>query len=196
MESNIDLLAQQLASATSSSPSNRMIQRRYGTVTAVSHDDTGATFDVEVSGGTLTGVRATTNAVAANVGARVVVDTASNLSLITGVISQGKSTLGTLLWSGTWSSGTLTIPGLSNFTIFAGRINDWNLIIPMGISFPTDTYFWLSAVRYTGLNNAAYYIAGTRSGDTLNLWADRTGVGYLAQNTITTQPVTHFYGIA
>lgn len=169
-------LGGQLASTLTPSP-GKTLTRRYGTVTAKTYDsDLGTLLTVEVAGGTLEGVRATNSAAVAAINSRVVLDTYGNLTLATGIINQPKTTAATNLWQGTWGSGSITVPGLSNFSFFGAYLGSYSTR-PVGWCYDSWTTFRLSASFInTSSQLEVLCVVASRSGDTLTLLPAQTGM--------------------
>lgn len=186
-------LGGQLASTLTSNP-GKTVTRRYGTVTAKTYDDLGTLLTVEVAGGTLEGVRATNSAAVAAINSRVVLDTYGNLTLATGVINQPKTTASANLWQGTWSSGSITVPGLSNFMFFGAYLGSYSTR-PIGWCYNSWSTFRLSAsfVSTSGDLEVLTLVA-SRSGDTLTLHPAQTG-NWNSSAGFTQVAVTRIYAL-
>lgn len=187
-------LGGQLASTLTPSL-GKTLTRRYGTVTAKTYDSSlGTLLTVEVAGGTLEGVRATDSAAVAAINSRVVLDTYGNLTLATGIINQPKTTAATNLWQGTWSSGSITIPGLSNFTLFGAYLDGYSTY-PIGWCYNSWTTFRLSAGTISTYGNLnVLTLVASRSGDTLTLLPAQTGM-WSSSTGLTQAAVTRIYAL-
>lgn len=187
-------LGGQLASTLTPNPGKKLT-RRYGTVTAKTYDsDLGTLLTVEVAGGTLEGVRATDSAAVAAINSRVVLDTYGNLTLATGIINQPKTTAATNLWQGTWSSGSITVPGLSSFSFFGAYMDGYSTY-PIGWCYNSWTTFRLSAsITTTSANLNVLTVVASRSGDTLTLLPAQTGM-WSSSIGFTQTAVTRIYAL-
>lgn len=187
-------LGGQLASTLTPNP-GKTLTRRYGTVTAKTYDsDIGTLLTVEVAGGTIEGVRATDSAAVAAINSRVAIDTYGNLTLATGIINQPKTTAAANLWQGTWSSGSITVPGLSNFTFFGANL-EGSSTHPIGWCYNSWSTFRLSAsIISTSGNLNMLCVAASRSGDTLTLLPAQTGM-WSSSSGFTQVAVTRIYAL-
>lgn len=76
---------------------------------------------------------------------------------------------GKLLYKGAWSSGSITVGGLSDYTTFAARPDDTDFFL-FGFSLPESGNWRLGGIYGNATPNAfAYYINASRSGNTLTM---------------------------
>lgn len=170
------------------------LTRRFGTVTAKTFTSGGTLLTVDVAGGTLEGVRATNAAAVCAIGSRVVLETVGNLTLATGIINQGATRSATNLWQGTWSSGSITIPGLSSFTLFGAYLGSYSTR-PIGWCYDSWTTFRLSASFINTYGDLEVLtLAASRSGDTLTLLPAQTGM-WNSSAGFTQKAVTRIYAL-
>lgn len=125
MPDGIDQLGTKLAEALA--PKRReLVTVSYGTVKAVNETEADVRIDVDLHGGTLYGLPMTTACKGVAVGDRVIVQTYGHLSTVTGVIAHDNSHYVKKLWTGSWKGGSITVPGISRYTVLivtAGSIN-------------------------------------------------------------------------
>lgn len=125
MPDGIQQLGAQLAEALAPRRSD-LVTVSYGTVKAVNETGTDVRLDVDLHGGTLYGLPMTTACKGVAVGDRVIVQTYGHLSTVTGVIAHDNSHYIKKLWTGSWQGGSVTVPGISKYTVLivtAGSIN-------------------------------------------------------------------------
>lgn len=93
--------------------------------------------------------------------------TASGDELVT--LSQIKQSLQPrILYSGNFSSGSITIPDLDKYIMFGGEINDVSTRV-LGISRPDWKTFRMFGIWYDGSNPQMYSLNCSRSGNTLTM---------------------------
>ena len=125
MPDGIQQLGTQLAEALAPRRSD-LVTVSYGTVKAVNETSTDVRLDVDLHGGTLYGLPMTTACKGVAVGDRVIVQTYGHLSTVTGVIAHDNSHYVKELWTGSWKGGSITVPGISRYTVLivtAGSMN-------------------------------------------------------------------------
>lgn len=125
MPDGIQQLGTQLAKALAPKRSD-LVTVSYGTVKAVNETGTDVRLDVGLHGGTLYGLPMTTACRGVAVGDRVIVQTYGHLSTVTGVIAHDNSHYVKELWTGSWKGGSITVPGISRYTVLivtAGAMN-------------------------------------------------------------------------
>ena len=125
MPDGIQQLGTQLAEALAPRRSD-LVTVSYGTVKAVNETSTDVRLDVDLHGGTLYGLPMTTACKGVAVGDRVIVQTYGHLSTVTGVIAHDNSHYVKELWTGSWKGGSITVPGISRYTVLivtAGSVN-------------------------------------------------------------------------
>lgn len=116
MPDGIDQLGTKLAEALA--PKRReLVTVSYGTVKAVNETEADVRLDVDLHGGTLYGLPMTTACKGVAVGDRVIVQTYGHLSTVTGVIAHDNSHYVKKLWTGSWQGGSITVPGISRYTV-------------------------------------------------------------------------------
>ncbi len=77
--------------------------------------------------------------------------------------------IGQVLWTGTWSSGSITVPGLSDYVLFAARLVDSRIWIT-GFSARNDSAFRLSSNHISNTPNVfAYALNALRDGNKLTM---------------------------
>lgn len=96
----------------------------------------------------------------------------------------------TSLWTGSWSSGDLTIDGISQYTLFIVRMDG------QGTQMLVSLYgtYWRGDGGYavSSSNEAHYYVSATLSGDTLTM-VDCHSI--VASSTRTARTVTEIIGV-
>ena len=96
----------------------------------------------------------------------------------------------TSLWTGSWSSGDLTIDGISQYTLFIVRMDG------QGTQMLVSLYgtYWRGDGGYavSSSNEAHYYVSATLSGDTLTMVDCHSIVG---SGTRTARTVTEIIGV-
>ena len=125
MMDGMQQLGTQLAEALAPRRSD-LVTVSYGTVKAVNETSTDVRLDVGLHGGTLYGLPMTTGCRGVAVGDRVIVQTYGHLSTVTGVIAHDNPHYVKGLWTGSWKGGSITVPGISRYTVLivtAGSIN-------------------------------------------------------------------------
>ena len=125
MPDGMQQLGTQLAEALAPRRSD-LVTVSYGTVKAVNETEADVRLDVDLHGGTLYGLPMTTACKGVAVGDRVIVQTYGHLSTVTGVIAHDNSHYVKKLWAGSWKGGSITVPGISRYTVLivtAGSIN-------------------------------------------------------------------------
>ena len=111
--------------------------------------------------------------------------------LLAGKVSD--SAIGTLLWSGSLNTGSITVPRLSNYRLFAVKL-DSELSTLIVASMPNDTWFVGGGFDITTTPTLFVLAARcTRNGNDLTY----VNAGYInaAGTTITTRAITAIYGI-
>lgn len=115
-------------------PEVKAVTMQYGDVTAIDDSDGKLMLTVDVEGGEVR-CPMTTACKGVSVGDRVIVQTYGNLSTVTGVIAHDNSNYvkKTTLWEGSWSSGSITVPGASDYDLFGIQFsnadpNNWYCI--------------------------------------------------------------------
>lgn len=96
-------------------------------------------------------------------------------------VTVGGAELCKSLWTGTWSSGDITVPGLSNYTLFKVRIANKSdhvvtgvgLLATISVGSDGSTYYFKGhgGQAYSSSVYYNYYIGATVSGDTLTFTA-------------------------
>lgn len=125
MPDGMQQLGTQLAEALAPKRSD-LVTVSYGTVKSVNETAADVRLDVDLHGGTLYGLPMTTACKGVAVGDRVIVQTYGHLSTVTGVIAHDNSHYVKELWTGSWKGGSITVPGISRYTVLivtAGSMN-------------------------------------------------------------------------
>ncbi|NEG55475.1 hypothetical protein [Bifidobacterium platyrrhinorum] len=168
---------------------------RVGTVSAVHGAGGYLTVDVDMSGGTLTGIQATRDCANAHVGDRCVVETYAHVSIATGILARPGAGDPLFSWSSTWS-GT---PGNEPSDGFAEKTQSLTVggLIMCEVAAAvngTGEYGMAFEFRDADGKIAAYWNATSpqKNGGTLR-WVT-TGTVLLPYDTYTVRLLTYHWG--
>lgn len=112
--------------------------------------------------------------------------TASELNNLDGVFET--------LWSGTWTSGTITVPKIGNYRLIACAVE--SSLEEYGLAFidPTKNHFIMFSNSYTGTSGTSSAVWITRSGTKLTIEGGVVGM-VNADNSCTTSTYVGIYRI-
>ena len=104
-----------------------------------------------------------------------------------------KESIGTLLWSGNLNSGSISVPGLDDYRLFAIKLAG-EVSTLIGYSAPNDAYLIASIVDITS-TPTMYAVSARLSRNGNNLTYEYAGSINVAGTSIGSKTITGIYGI-